>query len=165
MKKSVMIIRSLAIFLLLLICFNSGAAKSEVVATPLQGMPKEIKTEPITKEIKTEPITAERVVVPIGPVTELPGSSVVRETDPDTSKIGKTDGLTYTLSGIEMDKYTSVYWGPQDLTAIRHSLQGALVPDRIMTLNEYLSDLPGGIGYWIGWSPSIYFMGDTGIRV
>ncbi|MCJ7696637.1 MAG: DUF11 domain-containing protein, partial [Anaerolineaceae bacterium] len=84
-----------------------------------------------------------------------------RVTDPDTSKIGKTGGLVLSISGIARDKFTSVYWGPQDLGAIRHSLEGPLTTDRIMTFNPGLSNLSSATGIWLGSSPSIYDPGDS----
>ncbi|MCJ7694963.1 MAG: hypothetical protein MUO40_05990, partial [Anaerolineaceae bacterium] len=154
MKNFTKTTRFFTIMIVLFLCLSLSPEQSRALAFPA----REMRSGPNLEVIKRS------VVIPIGPVSELPGSTIVRVTGSDTSTIGKAGGLAYTLSGIELDKYTSVYWGPQDLTAIRHSLQGALVSTRIMTLNEYLSNLPGGIGYWIGWSPSIYYTGDTGTR-
>jgi len=144
MKISKVLQRSLTILILLFLCLSIGPIHSDAASTPS---------------------TVDSIsITPIGPVQELPGSTLTRIINLEPSYIAKTGGLTLTISGIQRDKYTSVYWGPNDLTAIRHALQGPLTTDRIMVYYPAMSDLTAGTAYWLGSSPNIYQAGDIGTR-
>jgi hypothetical protein len=154
MKKSKVIQRSLTVVLLLFLCLNLSPTHSDAASSASQQ--KQISSVPDTS-------TADAPIAPpIGPVTDLPGSTIFRSTHPDTSLIGKSGGLTLTITGIELGKYTSVYWGPAGLDAIQHALSGTLTPDRILVYDPAMSSLPSGAGFWLGSSPNIYQAGDIG---
>jgi len=154
-------IHFLVVSLLLFLCLNTSPAHSNV--SPALSTPPQKVSEPLLT--LNNPPRIEPIPTPIGPVETLPGSTIVRITNPvDTSYIAKTGGLVLIISGIARDKYTNVYWGPYDLQAIRHSLSGSLTTDRVLVYDPLYANLPVGSAYWFGSSPSIYAAGLTGTQ-
>jgi len=157
MKKFAIFPRFLVISTVLVLCFCISPEQSLALADGV--------TEVNDTTSSLPPETARDVVIPIGPVTELPGSTLVRVLNPpDPSSIGKAAALELIISGIQLDKYTSVWWGPQDLTAVKHSLAGGMAPERVLTFDAAGFVPGGGSAYFLGSSPSVYAAGTVDTR-
>lgn len=158
MKKFAIFPRLLVILIVLLLCFSLSPEQSLVLA--------DVVPEAVDAPQSLPPETIRNGVIPIGPVTDLPGSTLIRNYNPpDLSSIGKAAALEIIIGGIQLDKYTSVWWGPQDLTAVKHSLAGGMTPDRVLTFDAAGSDLDGGSAFFLGSSPSVYNAGTVGTRL
>jgi hypothetical protein len=162
MRKTRIMIKFLVVSLFLVLSFSTSLVYSDT-SSPSTPQISDLISPPVEEHalIAVPNInlpTSESIPTPIGPVETLPGSTLVYTTDPvDPSYIAKGGGMELTISGIARDKFTSLYWGPNDLGAIRHSLMGApLDEDYIMVYDAATSDLPGGTAYWLGMSPNVY---------
>lgn len=145
MKKILLLVLPLLVWVLLYPLLRSTAVQSASLGSSAGEQP--IDSTPVPELVTSGPI-------PIGPVTTLPAGYTV--THGDGSLVGKTGGLDLAFSSLNVDQYTSLYWGPKTSTSILHSLQGPYTPERVLVFDAGSSVFASGVGIWNGSSPNIY---------
>jgi uncharacterized repeat protein (TIGR01451 family) len=153
MKRLFLLGLSLSVGMLLYSFSHSTAVQSAALGSPAHERPT--SSTPVPELVTSGP-------VPIGPVTTLPAGYTV--THGDGSLVGKPGGLDLVFSNLNVDQYTTLYWGPTTSTSIMHSLQGPYTPDRVLVFDPASSTFADGIGIWNGSSPNIYSSSNVATR-